>query len=89
MSSASQRDLRQIAKRAELHEARADGAAHPQGIAQIAPRLAQLAEPEPVATDVAERNGLALGVAQLAPDRQILQVEGEPGDLVVLLAGDE
>ena len=34
--------------------------------------MGELAEPEPVGADIAERNGFAVTVAEFAPDRQIL-----------------
>ena len=85
----AQQHLRQVQSRAAFERACADGPAELQRVFQVAPGLRQLAEPEPVTADVGERDGLALRVAEFAPDRQVLQVQREACDLIVLLAGNE
>ena len=70
-----QRQQRQIDERTVLELARADGSAQPQRLLQMLARLVKPTEPQPVGADVGECDDLALLVAELAPDRQVLQVE--------------
>ena len=51
--------------------------------------MGQFAEPKPVGPDVAERNGFAMTIAKFAPDRQVLKIHGQSGDLVILHAGHQ
>ena len=51
--------------------------------------MGKFAEPQPVGSHVAERNGFAVTVAEFAPDRQILEIHGQSRDLVVLQLGNQ